>query len=272
MDSTESRAPLDADDVRRRWQEAGLSWPDPVLRAQTGSTNDDVEALALAGAPEGTCVVAEEQTQGRGRLDRSWVSPAGAGLWTSVLVRPGEQPVDRWSLLSLAAGLAAVDALGAAAGVRAELKWPNDIVVVAAACGGDGGLKKLGGVLSHGVDGDAIVIGVGINVAMFSTDLPVANASSVLLEGGDLDRAALLVALMAALEVRVGQWRTEDPQLLDDYRKACATIGRLVNVDMPDGSRVAGLVSGVDDDGHLVVSDGEISTRVTAGDVVHATI
>ncbi|MBI1351130.1 MAG: biotin--[acetyl-CoA-carboxylase] ligase [Actinomycetales bacterium] len=272
MDSTQSRAPLSAEALARLWAQAGLSWPEPVLKPTTASTNDDVEGLARSGAPEGTSVVAEEQTQGRGRLDRTWVSPAGGGLWVSVLVRPGEQPVDRWGLLSLAAGLAAVDALGSASGVRAELKWPNDIVVVAAACGGDGGLKKLGGVLSHAVDGDAIVVGIGINVALFSTDLPFKNASSVLLEGGSMDRAALLVDLLAALSVRVGQWRTGDPALLADYRRQCATIGRFVNVDMPDGSTVSGLVAGVDDDGHLLVSDGEISTRVTAGDVVHATI
>ena len=272
MDSTQSRVPLDPAEVSRRWAEAGLSWPEPLLKATTESTNDDVEALALAGAPEGTSVVAEEQTHGRGRLDRSWVSPAGGGLWLSVLVRPGAEPVDRWSLLSLAAGLAAVDGLGSASGVRAELKWPNDIVVVAAACGGDGGLKKLGGVLSHAVGADAVVIGIGINVALFSTDLPFTNASSVLLEGGSMDRASLLVDLLAALAVRVEQWRSGDPRLMADYRKACATIGRFVDVDMPDGSKVGGLVAGVDDDGHLLVSDGEISTKVTAGDVIHATI
>jgi BirA family biotin operon repressor/biotin-[acetyl-CoA-carboxylase] ligase len=272
MDSRQSRVPLDPGEIGRRWAAAGLSWPEPVLKATTESTNDDVEVLALAGAPEGTCVVAEEQTKGRGRLDRTWVSPAGGGLWASVLVRPGEEPVDRWSLLSLAAGLAAVDALGSAAGVRAELKWPNDIVVVAAACGGDGGLKKLGGVLSHAAGTDAVIIGIGINVALFSTDLPFANASSVLLEGGSMDRSALLVDLMAALARRVDQWRMSDPQLLDDYRRSCATIGRFVDVDMPDGSKVGGLVSGVDADGHLLVSDGEITTRVTAGDVVHASI
>jgi BirA family biotin operon repressor/biotin-[acetyl-CoA-carboxylase] ligase len=272
MDGTDPRAPLDPEDIRTRLVAKGLDWPEPALKAETGSTNDDVEELALAGAPEGTCVVAEEQTHGRGRLDRSWVSPPGAGLWMSVLVRPKDQPVARWSLLSLAAGMAAVDALASATSVRAELKWPNDIVVVATACGGDGGLRKLGGVLSHGLDADAVVIGIGINVAMFSHDLPSKKASSVLLEGGTVDRAQLLVDLLAALRLRVEQWRSEDPLLLADYRRVCATIGRLVEVDMPDGSKVSGLVSGVDDEGHLVVSDGEISTRVTAGDVIHATI
>lgn len=266
------REPLDLADVRQRIREAGLDWPEPILLASVGSTNDEVEALALSGAPEGTCVVAEEQTAGRGRLDRTWVSPPGAGLWMSVLVRAGEVPRDRWGLLSLVAGLAVVDALAEAADVRAELKWPNDVVVVAAACGGDGGLKKIGGILSAAPGEDAIVLGIGVNVSLRGDELPIPMASSVLLEAGRLDRAALLVALLAALRLRVGQWRSGDRAVIDDYRHLCSTIGRVVDVDLPDGTRATGIVSGVDDHGHLLISDGESTRRITAGDVVHATI
>lgn len=250
---------------------AGLEWPVPVLVASTGSTNDDVAALAAAGAVEGTSVVAEEQTAGRGRLDRIWASPAGGGLWVSVLVRPGEVAVERWGLLSLAAGLAAVDSLETACRVRAELKWPNDVVVVAAACGGDGGLRKLGGILSQSVGPDAIVVGVGINVGLYSDDLPRKSASSVLLEGGNPDRPALLVALLTAFSNRLEQWRSADPGLLADYRRLCATIGRLVTVELASGPLV-GHVSGITDDGHLLVTDGESTTTVTSGDVIHATV
>jgi BirA family biotin operon repressor/biotin-[acetyl-CoA-carboxylase] ligase len=269
---SDSRAPLDAEDVRQRMGAAGIAWPEPVLLATVGSTNDELEARARAGAPEGTVVVADEQTHGRGRLDRSWVSPPGAGLWMSALVRVGEVPPDRWSLLSLAAGVAAVDALAEGCGVRAELKWPNDVVVIAAACGGDSGPRKIGGILSHTVGPDGIILGIGLNVSLRSDELPVPQASSVLLEGGRPDRAALLVALMAALTVRVEQWRTDDPAMLADYRRLCSSIGRLVDIELPDGRRVSGMVSGVDDDGHLLVSDGEATARITSGDVIHATI
>mgnify|MGYP006280584183 CR=1 FL=1 len=217
-------------------------------------------------------MVAEEQTHGRGRLDRTWVSPPGAGLWTSVLVRPKGQPVERLGLLSLVAGLAAVDALGDACRVRAELKWPNDIVVVSAGCGGAGGYRKIGGILSHAVSAETVVIGIGINVSMTSDELPVALASSVLLEGGAPDRAALLVALLQRLRTRLIQWRDDDPGLMADYRHLCRTIGRLVDVTLPSGATLSGLVSGVDDSGHLLVTDGESTTIVTAGDVVHASI
>jgi BirA family transcriptional regulator, biotin operon repressor / biotin---[acetyl-CoA-carboxylase] ligase len=267
-----SRQPLDASDVERRLDDLSVTWPMPVLKAQTSSTNLDVEALARAGAPEGTCVVAEEQVAGQGRLDRTWVSPPGAGLWMSVLVRAGDVPMDRWAWLSLAAGLAARDALRSAAGVNAELKWPNDLMVPSVACGGSGGPRKLGGILSHVVDEDAVVVGIGVNVAMRSADLPVPEASSVLLEGGNVDRAGLLAALLAALQVRVAQWRSGDAALASDYREACISIGRLVEVLLPNGSELRGMVAGIDDQGHLLVNDGEETTRVTAGDVVHAAI
>ncbi len=253
--------------------EAGVTWPAPVLLGATASTNDDARRLALEGAPEGTCVVAEEQTAGRGRLDRTWSSPAGAGLWASFVIRAGDVPRDRWSLLSLAAGLAAVDALAEGCRVRAELKWPNDVVVVAAACGGDGGLRKIGGILSEAVGDDAIVVGIGLNVDQGSAELAALSvkASSVMLEGGRPDRPALLVSLMGAMERRVGQWRSGDLAMMGDYRAVCTTIGRLVSVDLPAGT-VSGHVSGIDDDGHLLVSDGEATTRITSGDVIHATI
>lgn len=268
----ESRLPLSAADIADLLRAAGSRWPAPVVVTQTGSTNDDVVERALAGAPEGTCVVAEEQTHGRGRLDRVWVSPPGAGLWMSVLVRGGDQPKERWGLLSLAAGLAAVDALADACGLRADLKWPNDIVVVAAACGANVGYRKLGGVLSQVDGGDAIVVGIGLNVSLTGSELPVPEATSVFAEGGDPDRSALLVALLGHLATRLDQWRNADPALLADYRAACRTIGRLVDVSMPDGSQLSGIVSGIDEGGHLLVTDGESTTRVTAGDVVHASI
>lgn len=241
----------------------------PVLKDSTGSTNDDVAALAGSGAPEGASVVAETQTAGRGRQGREWVSPVGAGLWVSVLVRPGAVPVDRWGWLSLAAGLAARDAVRSATGVGAQLKWPNDLVVSAAACGGDAGPRKLGGILSQVVDERAVAIGIGLNVALRSEDLPVPQATSIFLEGGRPDREALLVDLLDALRDRLVQWRSGDPALAADYRDACLTIGRLVDVKLPNGTDVKGIVTGIDDDGHLKVSDGEDVHTVTAGDVFH---
>jgi BirA family biotin operon repressor/biotin-[acetyl-CoA-carboxylase] ligase len=265
-------ARLDADRITYLLREAGCAWPAPRLLESTGSTNDDVHVLAESGAPEGTCVVAEQQTAGRGRQGREWVSPMGAGLWSSTLVRAGDVTKERWGWLSLVAGLAARDAIHAATGVRSMLKWPNDIVVEQAACGGSVGPAKLGGILSTVVDDDAIVVGIGINVSMRSADLPIPEATSILLEGGTCDREALLVALLTSLSTRIGQWRRAEPAFAQDYRDACLTIGRLVDITLPGGHHLEGEVTGIDADGHLRVTDGEEVHTVTAGDVVHASI
>jgi BirA family biotin operon repressor/biotin-[acetyl-CoA-carboxylase] ligase len=275
---SDERPMVDVDPDRVESLMAGRStWPRPTVVATTGSTNDDLEVLARDGAPEGTCISADEQTAGRGRLDRTWVSPPGSGLWVSILVRPGDIPVERLSWLPLIAGVAVSDALREASGVRAELKWPNDLVAIAAACGGSDGPRKLGGILSAlvpgaGDHGSAVILGIGINVDMGGRDLPITQATSVLLEGGNLDRSALLAALLISLEHRLAQWRSGDGSVEEDYRTRCATIGRLVDVELPNGNRVSGVVAGIDDDGHLLVSDGESSSTITAGDVVHATI
>lgn len=268
--------PIDADRLALLMASKGSRWPAPVLSTVTGSTNDDAEELARAGAGEGACVVADEQTAGRGRLDRTWVSPPGAGLWMSVVVRPGSVPTGRIAWLPLLAGLAVTDALREACQVRAEVKWPNDIVVSPVACGGSGGPRKLGGVLSAmltDAGGDrAVVLGIGVNVGLRTADLPIPTATSVLVEGGTPDRTALLAAVLGALEQRIAQWRTGDAKVETDYRDRCATIGRLVRVELPSGSSVAGMVTGIDHDGHLIVEDGESTSRITAGDVIHATI
>jgi BirA family biotin operon repressor/biotin-[acetyl-CoA-carboxylase] ligase len=270
--TNDEAARLDGERITLLLAERGSTWASPVILETTGSTNDDVMARAVAGAPEGTCVVAEQQTAGRGRQGREWVSPMGAGLWSSTLVRAGDVPKERWGWLSLVAGLAARDAIQSATGVKPMLKWPNDIVVEQAACGGSAGPAKLGGILSSVVDDDAIVVGIGINVAMRSADLPIPGATSILLEGGTCDREALLADLLVALQARIGQWRRGDRVFADDYRHACLTIGRLVDVTMPDGHHLEGEVTGIDADGHLKVTDGEDVHTVTAGDVVHASI
>lgn len=271
MTPEESRRDLDPTEVAGGLAAAGWRGPQPVLLATVGSTNVAAADLVRAGEPEGSCVVAEEQTAGRGRLDRTWVSPRGAGLWLSTVVRPGSIPADRWAWLPLIAGLAARDAIRAAARVPVDLKWPNDLIVTAAMCGGSGGSRKLGGILAEVVD-DAVVIGIGINVALSSLELPTPQATSVYAEGGDIDRTALLVALLPALATRVGQWRDGDEAVRADYRQACVTIGRIVEIERPGAPSISGIVAGIDEHGHLMVQDGEFVQMVTVGDVIHATI
>lgn len=267
---TATRSPLDPGRVRALLADGGWTSPLPQLRASVGSTN--AEVAALGDEPEGTCVVGEEQTAGRGRHGRSWDSPVHAGLWMSVLIRPGAVDPARWGWLPLIAGLAARDAVRALQPIPLDLKWPNDLVVQHAACGGSNGTAKAGGVLAEVVGPDAVAVGIGINVSLDSDELPTQAATSLLLEGGSTDREALLAGILLSLRGRLAQWRTDDPALARDYRAACVTIGRLVDVVLPGEERLQGMVIGIDDAGRLLVeSDSHVRT-VTAGDVIHATI
>ena len=143
-------------------------WADLRLAERTESTNADVVAAARAGAPQGLVVIAEEQTGGRGRLDREWSAPVRSSLLVSVLLRPTPEPVT-WPLLSLIAGLAVVESIVAVGKVAASLKWPNDVLVDD---------RKLAGLLAERVD-DAVVIGFGVNVSMTTDELPVPDRKSV---------------------------------------------------------------------------------------------
>ena len=258
-----SRLRLSAERIELLITLSSNSWAAPVLLDEVDSTN-----RLLAQQPnsaEGTTIVAEIQTSGRGRLGRVWESPWGSGVWMSVLVRPDDQPRADWAWLPLISALAARDALAAACGLSCGLKWPNDLVSV----GED--VRKLGGILVEVVGADAVVLGIGVNMSLASDELPTPAATSVLLEGGNPDREAFVVALQGALERRLATWRSGDTPL-SDYRAACVTIGRQVTVNLPDGSVLDGLAQGLTDDGRLMVNHEGSAVIVAAGDVIHATI
>lgn len=176
-------------------------WADVRFKADVGSTNDLALSLAAAGAREGTAVVADVQRAGRGRRGRAWCSPPGAGLYVSVIVRP-RLAADVVPVLTLAAGVAAAEAIRQAAGLPVELKWPNDLVVSRP-------WRKVGGVLSEAAAAggrvDAVVIGIGINLRPASYPPEVASlATSLETElGRSVDRGALLAAVLERLRANV---------------------------------------------------------------------
>ncbi len=242
---------------------AGELWRHVNVVEATVSTNADLAEAARAGEPEGLVLVAEQQTGGRGRLDRQWESPPRAGLTFSVLLRPSLEAA-QLSLLPLIAGLATVEAVLAVGKVEAMLKWPNDILV-------DGG--KLGGLLVELVGG-AAVIGIGLNVSTRPEELPVETATSLLLVGGVTDRESLLKEVLRALARRYGAWRwSGDPaSVLPAYRERCETIGADVEIDLPGGDMLRGTAVDVDEMGRLVVEDARTGERRSflVGDVTHA--
>lgn len=226
-------------------------WRLEVLE-RAGSTNAVVAERARAGEPDGLVVVAEQQTRGRGRLDRTWLSPPRAGLTFSVLLRPG-LPQAQWPWLPLLTGLAVSVALRGPAEVEAVLKWPNDVLI---------GGRKVCGVLAEVVGPDAVVVGIGLNVTTRRDELPHDEATSLQLESAaTTDRDTLLRAVLRA----VGVVQREPFAARDAYRDRCSTIGRTVRLELPGRPPVEGSAEAVDDAGRLVV-DG---VAYGAGDVVH---
>jgi BirA family biotin operon repressor/biotin-[acetyl-CoA-carboxylase] ligase len=226
---------------------------------ETESTNAVLADRARAGAPEGTVVVAETQTSGRGRQGRTWVSPPRAGLTFSVLLRPPQ--VSGW--LPLLAGLSVAVAVGEQAGVAAGVKWPNDVLIQTAP--GTARPGKVAGLLAE-VAGGAVVVGVGLNVTTRLAELPDERATSLALAGARVtDRETLLKAILRALARAYASWQADPAALVPAYRAACVSIGRRVRVELPGGQAYEGLATDVDADGRLVVG----GRPFAAGDVVH---
>lgn len=253
-------APLQAASVRPLV--LGGLWTSLEVVATTGSTNAD---LLARGGPEGQVLVAEEQTAGRGRMGRSWVSEPGAALTFSVLLRPVSVPAFRRGWLPLLAGIAVATAVRSAAHVPATLKWPNDVLA---------GDRKLAGILAE-QSADAAVIGIGLNVATPAAALPVPAATSLLVEGSDVAREPLLAEILRSFERWYAPFR-EDPDpartgLLDEYRTLCATLGRPVRVELPGGRTLPGIAEDIDMDGRLLVRDADTTsvTPISAGDIIH---
>ncbi|MFF6785673.1 biotin--[acetyl-CoA-carboxylase] ligase [Streptomyces sp. NPDC012510] len=249
----------------------GLYCDVEVVR-RTGSTNQDLVGHAVKGdAEEGAVLVAEEQTAGRGRLDRRWTAPPRSGLFFSVLLKPTDVPVHHWGWLPLLAGVAVATGLSRAAGVDTALKWPNDLLVTV---GGDE--RKAGGILAERAGTDGVVIGIGVNVSLRENELPVPTAGSLALAGAvTTDRDPLLRAVLRALEDWYGRWRRAggDPAvsgLQETYAAGCATLGRTVRAELPGDRSIVGEAVAVDGDGRLVLATADgLQEPVGAGDIVH---
>jgi len=230
-----------------------------------GSTNTRAKEIGKAGGEEGTVVVAEEQTEGRGRLGRQWLSPPGANLLFSVMLRPALR-ADELFVLTVSLALAAAESIEAGSGVGCQIKWPNDLYV---------GRKKLGGILTefvaNGKDVESVVVGLGVNVNWRPQDDPGEGyqATSLLEETGkQVRREWLLVDLLNRFEnyyERIS--RKETREIFEMWNNRSLLFGRWVEIRTGRG-RVCGIAKGIDETGALVVIDdqGE-ENRVLSGDV-----
>jgi BirA family biotin operon repressor/biotin-[acetyl-CoA-carboxylase] ligase len=249
--------------------------PNLLELESTGSTNDELVRRA-ASSGDFTVIVTDDQTAGRGRLGRVWIAPPGKTLAISVLLRPrlpgGEQlDFDHFGWLPLIAGVAMTQAVGSVLPPeRVGLKWPNDVLVDD---------HKVCGILAELVPAEgAVVIGAGINLTIARDELPTETSTSLALAGADeaqlADRvlSAYLVALrdLSSEFIRIGG-DVEGSGIRSLVTEYCTSLGRDVRVELPDGSDLHGVATGIDRSGRLQVtvrSDGRL-TAVAAGDVTH---
>lgn len=251
----------------------------PVYLPITGSTNDRAAEVAVAGAHEGSWVIADEQSAGRGRRGRAWASPPGAGLYLSVVFRPQPgQRADATALLTLMAGVAAVRGVRAASGLQPTVKWPNDLVIepgTASPHHQTSRFRKLAGILAEasatGGELQFIILGIGINLtpAAYPPDV-AARATSIEGElGRPADRALVLVETLAALahgRRQLLDGHTAD--VLTEWRALSpSSSGRRVRWQQTGGQTLAGTTSGIDDTGALLVRTSTGLERIIAGEV-----
>jgi BirA family biotin operon repressor/biotin-[acetyl-CoA-carboxylase] ligase len=223
--------------------------------ARTASTQDVVRAAAAAGAPEGFCCVAGEQTAGRGRSGRRWLAPPDTALLMSLLLRRQGAVA---AAVPLVAGLALADALAGLAGVACRLKWPNDVLA---------GPGKLAGILTEVEPGGGIILGLGVNLSVgaFPEDVPGVSLDQV--AGARFGWEAVLAALLPELGRRLGQ--VEEGGLASvrgDWTALAAGIGDAIRAEV-GAAVVEGTALGIDDDGALLVATARGRIRLIAGEV-----
>ena len=257
---------LSAHEIQNHLQ--GHPWAETVtVLGSVDSTNNAAKQLAAAGAPAGTAVLAEQQTGGRGRMGRSFASPAGMGIYLSVILRPDAKP-EQLMHLSACAAEAFAEAIEAETGLSVGVKWVNDLIA---------GGKKLCGILTElSVEMESgraeyAVIGIGVNCCQREADFPPELseiATSVAMQTGQApDRNALAAALIRAMAELSGTLLSDRAGWIDRYRARCVTLGKPVRVLWPDGAREAVAV-GLSEDAALEVEypDGS-RARVSSGEV-----
>jgi BirA family transcriptional regulator, biotin operon repressor / biotin---[acetyl-CoA-carboxylase] ligase len=232
----------------------------------TDSTNSRAKELAAEGAAEGVLVIAEEQARGRGRLDRPWVSPGGENIFVSLILRPSLPPQTASRMMLLTA-VAAADALIAATGLKATVKWPNDVLV--------GGRKIAGILLEMAVEMDAvdyIVVGIGINVNSAANRFPAdirGKVTSVLTETGKpFSRVLLLARFLELLEQGYNAVRESGFEpIITRWKALTDMLGKQATIRTIDGS-YQGVITDMDHDGFLIIRDEQgAERRLVSGDI-----
>ena len=250
MDTESLRGALDEVEINRLITQY---WRVKVVELTSTTQGDLVRQVNEGSAKVGDVLVADYQSAGRGRLDRTFEAPPGTALLFSFYIEP-QRNRDEWGWIPLIAGYSVAQSLHA---FHAKVKWPNDILI---------NNKKVAGLIAE-VVGDGVVIGIGINVGMQEDQLPVETATSLLLEGAvELTRDLLLCEVLEEFETHFLQWNQGIDEVQPLYTHLSATIGKSVRVEYPGGGTHLAIAESISDIGALVLDDG---THVQSADVIH---
>ena len=247
------RTPLDEAEINSR---VTPYWRVSVVELTGSTQNDLLQLVESNNALDGQVIATEFQSDGRGRLDRTFEAPAQSALLFSFYIKPRNQRSE-WGFIPLIAGLSLVRAITTIdTAMKVSLKWPNDLII---------NEKKCAGIIAQTTN-EGIVIGIGLNVSMTPNELPVSTATSLAIEGSTItDRDLLLSHLLNTFAELFEAWE-EGSELLDEYASASSTIGKKVRIELPGGENLEATVARISHTGELVLDDGR---HVSAGDVIH---
>jgi len=238
--------------------------PPVLLLDAVGSTNDAIRAH-LDRLP--VLLATEHQQAGRGRAGHGWDTPRGAALTVSIALRPA-RPRESWGWLPLLTGLAVCRAVEHVTDLAPVLKWPNDVLLPdPTPVSGWGRYRKAVGILTEAV-GDAVIVGIGINVDQHPAELPVPHAGSLRTAGApEVDRTELLIAV--AREVLTLVAGPRDIAVEHEVRERCVTLDAQIEAELPGGDRITGVATGIEADGSLRIQTATGPRVMTAGDLRH---
>ena len=247
------RTPLDEAEINSR---VTPYWRVSVVELTGSTQNDLLQLVESNNALDGQVIATEFQSNGRGRLDRTFEAPAQSALLFSFYIKPRNQRSE-WGFIPLIAGLSLVRAITTIdTAMNVSLKWPNDLII---------NEKKCAGIIAQTTN-EGIVIGIGLNVSITPNELPVSTATSLAIEGSTItDRDLLLSHLLNTFAELFEAWE-EGSELLDEYASASSTIGKKVRIELPGGENLEATVARISHTGELVLDDGR---HVSAGDVIH---
>jgi BirA family biotin operon repressor/biotin-[acetyl-CoA-carboxylase] ligase len=232
----------------------GSYWRVSVFQSVTST---QTELIGKENLQHGDVYVTEFQSAGRGRLDRTFEATESSALLFSIYLEPKRSKLE-WSVIPLLAGLSLVNALKSLdAKVLTNLKWPNDLLI---------GDKKLAGILVEARE-NGVVVGIGLNVAMNKSELPVPTATSLTLENfTELNRNVILPEILKNFALTIGLWESGSSIAIEQYRQVSSTLGKEVEVHLPSGEVLNSRAMGINEMGELQLASG---ARVNVGDVIH---